>query len=247
MAGKTQDQLYDEFDQRVREHLDALRRTQREAVKQAAGVIYGALKAGRRFFVTGTGHSHMLAEEFYTRAGGLASVIPILPTEFLLHEHPLKSTVVERLAAYAPVIFEVYGLQAGDALLIASNSGRNGLPVELAMEAKARGLTVIAITSVQGGAAQSSRHPGGKKLCDVADVVLDNCSVEGDACCAIDESGQRMGALSTITGAYLVQQLGMAVAAAFLADGEQPPVFLSSNIDGGDAVNRELFRRFYHV
>lgn len=247
MAGKTQDQLYDEFDQKVREHLDALHRTQREAVKQAAGVIYGALKAGHRFFVTGTGHSHMLAEEFYTRAGGLASVIPILPTEFLLHEHPLKSTVVERLAAYAPVVFEVYGLQAGDALLIASNSGRNGLCVELAMEAKQRGLTVIAITSVQGGAAQASRHASGKKLCDVADVVLDNCSVEGDACCAIDESGQRMGALSTVTGAYLVQQLGMAVAAAFLADGQQPPVFLSSNIDGGDAVNRELFRRFYHV
>lgn len=247
MAGKTQDQLYDEFDQKVREHLDDLHRTQREAVKQAAGAIYGALKAGHRFFVTGTGHSHMLAEEFYTRAGGLASVIPILPTEFLLHEHPLKSTVVERLAAYAPVVFEVYGLQAGDALLIASNSGRNGLCVELAMEARARGLTVIAITSVQGGAAQASRHASGKKLCDVADVVLDNCSVEGDACCAIDESGQRMGALSTITGAYLVQQLGMAVAAAFLADGQQPPVFLSSNIDGGDAVNRELFRRFYHV
>lgn len=247
MAGKTQDQLYDEFYAHVTQQLDALQRTQREAVKEAANVIYAALKAGHRFFVTGTGHSHMMAEEFYTRAGGLASVIPILPTEFLLHEHPLKSTVVERQASYAPVIFEVYGLQAGDVLLIASNSGRNGLPVELAMEAKERGLKVIAITSVQGGAGQSSRHPSGKKLCDVADVVLDNCSVEGDACCTIDDGGQRMGALSTITGAYLVQQLGMAVAAAALVDGQQPPVFLSSNIDGGDDVNRELFRHFYHV
>ena len=247
MAGKTQDQLYDEFYARTTQQLDVLQRTQREAVKQAAGVIYAALAAGHRFFVTGTGHSHMLAEEFYTRAGGLASVIPILPTEFLLHEHPLKSTVVERLAAYAPVIFEVYGLQAGDVLLIVSNSGRNGLPVELAMEAKERGLTVIAITSVRGTAAQTSRHPSGKKLWEVADVVLDNCSVEGDACCTVDETGQRMGALSTITGAYLVQQLSMAVAAAFLADGQQPPVFMSSNVDGGDAVNRDLFRHFYHV
>lgn len=247
MAGKTQAYLYDEFYQQIITLMETLHQTQRDAVKEAGDVIYSALKAGGRFFVTGTGHSHMLAEEFYTRAGGLALVIPILPTEFLLHEHPLKSTVVERLSAYAPVVFEVYGLQKGDVLLIASNSGRNGLIVELALEAKARGLTVIAITSVRGTSAQTSRHSGGKKLCDVADIVLDNCSVEGDACCSIDESGQRMGATSTIAGAYLVQQLSMAVAAAFLANGEQPPVFQSSNVDGADAGNRELFRRFYHV
>jgi len=216
-------------------------------VVQAGQAIYSTLKARGRFFVTGTGHSHMLAEEFYTRAGGLASVIPILLTEFQLHEHPLKSTAVERLTAYAPIIFEVYGLQKGDVLLIASNSGRNGLIVELALEAKARGLTVIAITSVEGTRTQTSRHSSGKKLCEVADIVLDNCSVEGDACCTIDDFGQRMGATSTITGAYLVQQLSMAVAAAFWADGTRPPVFMSSNVDGADEGNRELFRRFYHV
>lgn len=222
-------------------------KTQRDAVVQAGQAIYSTLKARGRFFVTGTGHSHMLAEEFYTRAGGLASVIPILPTEFQLHEHPLKSTAVERLTAYAPIIFEVYGLQKGDVLLIASNSGRNGLIVELALEAKARGLTVIAITSIEGTRTQTSRHSSGKKLCEVADIVLDNCSVEGDACCTIDDLGQRMGATSTITGAYLVQQLSMAVAAAFWADGTRPPVFMSSNVDGADEGNRELFRRFYHV
>ena len=247
MAGKNQAELYEEFHQRTAELLETIHRTQRDAVIQAGNAIYNALQGGHRFFATGTGHSHMLAEEFYARAGGLASVTPILPTEFMLHEHPLKSTAVERVAAYAPVVLEVYGIQAGDVLLIASNSGRNGLIVELALEARAMGVTVIAITSARGMGHQPSRHASGKKLCDVADIVLDNCGVEGDACCTVSENGMRMGSTSTIAGAYLVQQIGMAVAAAFLAGGTEPPVFMSSNVDGADGWNRELFRQFYHV
>ncbi len=247
MAGKKQAELYEEFHQHVSELLDTLHRTQQEAVIQSGNAIYSALNSGHRFFVTGTGHSHMLSEEFYARAGGLASVTPILPTEFMLHEHPLKSTAVERVAAYAPAILEVYGVQAGDVLLIASNSGRNGLIVELALEAKALGVTVIAITSANGMKLQPSRHSSGKKLCDVADIVLDNCGVEGDACCTVNEKGMRMGSTSTIAGAYLVQQIGMAVAATFFSHGVEPPVFMSSNVDGADEWNRELFRRFYHV
>lgn len=247
MDGKTQTQLYEEFHQRVTTVLERVHQTQKDAVAQAGLAIYSALKNGHRFFATGTGHSHMLAEEFYARAGGLASVTPILPTEFMLHEHPLKSTAVERVAAYAPVVLEVYGVQAGDVLLIASNSGRNGLIVELALRAKALGATVIAITSVEGMRGQPSRHESGRKLCDVAQIVLDNCGVEGDACCTVSCSGMRMGSTSTIAGSYLVQQIGMAVAAAFLAEGEEPPVFMSSNVDGADGWNRELFRTFYHV
>lgn len=244
MDGKTQAQLFDEFDSAHAAVMERLRKTQKSAIISAGNAIYKAIKAGHRFFVTGTGHSHMMAEEFYTRAGGLACVTPIMPTEFLLHEHPLKSTAVERVAAYAPVIFEVYGIAPGDVLLIASNSGRNGLIVEMALEAKKMGVTVLAITSTVG---QASRHPSGKKLCDIADITIDNCSVEGDATCEIYENGPYMGATSTITGAYIVQQLSIAVAAAFMADGVKPPVFLSSNVDAGDAWNRDLFRNYYHV
>ena len=244
MDGKTQTQLFDEFDSANAAVMEHLKKTQKSAIISAGNAIYKAIKAGHRFFVTGTGHSHMMAEEFYTRAGGLACVTPIMPTEFLLHEHPLKSTAVERVAAYAPVIFEVYGIAPGDVLLIASNSGRNGLIVEMALEAKKMGVTVLAITSTVG---QASRHPSGKKLGDIADITIDNCSVEGDAACEIYENGPYMGATSTITGAYIVQQLSIAVAAAFMADGVKPPVFLSSNVDAGDAWNRDLFRNYYHV
>lgn len=247
MAGKTQAQLFAEFDNLAQATLHRIHDTQAESIYRAGEVIWAALQAGHRFFVTGTGHSHMLAEEFYARAGGLACVTPILPTEFMLHEHPLKSTVVERVAAYAPVVLEVYGVSAGDVLLIASNSGRNGMIVELALSAQALGATVLAITSAAGMAGQPSRHPCGKKLCDVADIAIDNCGVEGDAACAISDSGMRMGATSTMAGAYIVQQLGLSVAAAFLADGGEPPVFCSSNVDGADKWNRELFRTHYHV
>lgn len=247
MAGKSQAQLFEEFDAAARNTLRQIYISQRSAILSAGNIVCTALRSGRRFFVTGTGHSHMLAEEFYARAGGLACVTPILPTEFMLHEHPLKSTAVERVAAYAPVILEVYSVSAGDVLLIASNSGRNGMIVELALGAKALGCTVLAITSVAGMADQASRHPLGKKLCDVADIAIDNCGVAGDASCAISQDGMRMGATSTMTGAYIVQQLGLAVAAAFLAGGEAPPIFRSSNVDGADRWNRELFRMYYHV
>lgn len=247
MAGKTQAQLFAEFDGLAQATLRRIHDTQAEPIRRAGEVIRDALQAGHRFFVTGTGHSHMLAEEFYARAGGLACVTPILPTEFMLHEHPLKSTAVERVAAYAPVTLDVYGVSAGDVLLIASNSGRNGMIVELALGAKALGATVLAITSVAGMAGQPSRHSCGKKLCDAADIAIDNCGVEGDAACTISESGLRMGATSTMAGAYIVQQLGLSVAAAFLSGGEEPPIFRSSNVDGADAWNRALFRTYYHV
>ena len=167
--------LYDRFYNHVERTLRQVYETQRGAIFSAARMICAALDRGGRFLVTGTGHSHMLAEEFYVRAGGLACVTPILPPEFMLHEHPLKSTAVERVPEYAHVILSLYGVKEQDVLFIASNSGRNGLIVELALGAKARGAAVIALTARAGMAGQPSRHASGLRLADAADLVIDNC------------------------------------------------------------------------
>lgn len=239
--------LYDRFYNHVERTLRQVYETQRGAIFSAARMICAALDRGGRFLVTGTGHSHMLAEEFYVRAGGLACVTPILPPEFMLHEHPLKSTAVERVPEYAHVILSLYGVKEQDVLFIASNSGRNGLIVELALGAKARGAAVIALTARAGMAGQPSRHASGLHLADAADLVIDNCGAEGDAACELTPGGARMGATSTIAGAFIVQQIALAAACGLRSAGKEPPVFLSSNVDGADAENSTLFAHWYHA
>lgn len=244
MQENNQAQLLLAFHKETQAVLNRIYEEDQAAIAQAGKIIQQALVQGHHFYVTGTGHSHMIAEEFYTRAGGLACVEPILPPEFMLHEHPLKSTLIERQTSYADVFFALYPIAAGDVVVIASNSGRNGLIVEIANRCRALGAVVIAITSYSMLREVSSRHPSGKKLGDVADLVLDTFSPDGDACCEITPGGARMGAASSITGMYLVQQLSLSIASAYLAEGIQPPVFMSSNVDGADAKNASLFQRY---
>jgi len=222
--------------------LNKLEDTQAEAISKAADLAYASISSGKKFYLLGSGHSHMIAEEMYARAGGLGCISPILPEELMLQQHPQKSTLLERQPSYAHMLLAVYPITEGDTLMLISNSGRNGMLVEMALEAKKRGAAVIALTSYVGAAKQASRHESGKKIGDLADVVIDNGGAEGDACCQVSEKA-RMGATSTITGCYVAQRLGMEIAERFLADGIEPPVFLSSNVDGGDAWNAELMAR----
>jgi len=149
--------------------------TQIENIALAAKLTADAFEKGNKIFVTGSGHSHTFSEELYGRAGGLAFFVPMLTSELTLVEHPTKSTFVERLPGYAAILFELYGCKKDDVILIASNSGRNAYPVEMALCAKEAGLKVIAVTNVRHSMATESRHPSGKRLLELADVVIDNC------------------------------------------------------------------------
>ena len=133
--------------QQIRTLIDTLAGTQAGALSAGAEAIADALKNGRFLYAFGTGHSHMMALELFYRAGGLARVCPILDTALMLHDGAVKSSFVERVEGYAAEVLARYPLQKGDVLLIASNSGRNAVPIEMAREAKARGATVIALTS----------------------------------------------------------------------------------------------------
>ncbi len=235
-----------EFCQKVTALIESVEQTQSEAFVRSAELIYGAVTGGGSFYVTGTGHSHMIAEEWYARAGGLAPVSLMVPPEFMMHQHPLKSTLVERMASYVDVIFGIYTVRENDAVFICSNSGRNGLIVELAIGAKARGAHVIALTSRAHSMSQPSRHESGRRLMDVADIVIDNCGAVGDSCHRIP-GGPMMGATSTIAGAYVVQRIAMLVAGLFIRDGKSPPVFQSSNVDGSEEANAALFEQYYNI
>lgn len=122
--------------------------TQLSAVRQAADVVCSALAAGGRFVVFGTGHSHALAEELYGRAGGLHDVVAVLEPSLMLHEGLEKSSRLERLTGLGAELADLHGVCAGDAVVVASNSGRNAVPVEFALACRERGARVIALTSL---------------------------------------------------------------------------------------------------
>lgn len=221
-----------------------IRETQCEKLDAAGRLIAKTHMDGHKFFVTGSGHSHTVAEEFYGRAGGLAFPVPIMTTELTLEEHPTKSSYIERLPGYAPILAELYGVSEGDVVLITSNSGRNAYPVEMALCAKERGASVIAITNVDHSTKTSSRHASGKKLMDLADIVIDNCGVEGDSAFTPEGMKAPICPTSTMANAFMVQAMVAACTEEMLKEGQEPPVFISLNSDGNEAVNEVLFKKY---
>jgi uncharacterized phosphosugar-binding protein len=200
------------------------------AIRVAAGLVVEAVTSGRRFWVFGTGHSHTLAEELYGRAGGLADVRAILEPGLMLHEGLQKSSLLERLPGLAEVLLETNQLAAGDVVLIASNSGRNAVPVEFALGARERGAQVIALTSMAHTSTITSRAPSGQRLFETADVVIDNCGVPGDALIAVQGSPEPTGATSTMIGAMLLQALTVEIVTRLVDRGQTPNVLRSLNV-----------------
>ncbi|MFE6996239.1 SIS domain-containing protein [Microbacterium sp. NPDC057659] len=179
--------------------------TQVPALQAAATAVADTMQRGNRFWVFGSGHSHLLAEELWGRAGGLVDVHPILEPALMLHEGLEKSSRLERLPGLAAEILEIHGVSEGDCLLVVSNSGRNAVPVEMARGGKARGATVIALTSLAHSRSVTSRAPDGSRLFEVADIVIDNCGEPGDA--IMPHEPYPLAPTSTVIGALLLQAM----------------------------------------
>lgn len=229
----------------LQEKMDEIVEKQTPNIEKAAELVANSCENGGRFYVFGSGHSHMVAEEIYIRAGGLGYVKGILPPELMLHEMPNKSTWLERLDGYSSALVDLYKIDEKDTIMIISNSGRNNVPVEMALAAKAKGAKVIAMTSLRHSTQVTSRHASGKRLFEVADVTLDNCADKGDACFYVDNFDVPTGPTSDATGIAMAQALIVTVIDRMVKDGYQPPVFKSSNVDGADDYNNELFDKYY--
>ncbi len=219
--------------------------TQAEKIKILARWMADSIKNDHLVYVFGAGHAGMIAEEMCYRAGSLVPTNAILPPGLTVVTRPLTmETEMERLPGFAAIIYEAAGIQMGDLLIIHSNSGRNTVTVELAEIAKKTGIKIAALTSVNHSSSVSSRHPNGLRLMDVADLVIDNCGVPGDAIVAYENFEQRCGATSTVVGAALMNAAICETVQILLNEQISPPVFQSANVDGSDLHNQKLMDHY---
>ncbi|MGD9497423.1 MAG: sugar isomerase domain-containing protein [Armatimonadota bacterium] len=223
------------------EGIRRLRSTQGEAIERAAELMTQAIIGGRKLFAFGTSHSFMLAEEMVYRTGGLMLVNPIYPHGMNLSVRPATLTSeIERVPELGATLLRRSPAAEGDVLIIASTSGRNHVPVDMALAARAAGVASIAITSLEYSRQVTSRHPSGKRLYELCDVVIDNCAPLGDAAVQVEGFEQAVGPLSTVLGCAVVNALVAQVVRKLVQRGVTPPVFVSANMPGGDQHNRRL-------
>lgn len=227
--------------------LDDVTATQLDAVGRAAELIDTALVRGGILQTFGTGHSEALCMELAGRAGGLVPSNRIALRDLVLRggmpAQILRSDKLERDPSVARRLFELTEAEPADVFVIASQSGINGSIVEFAMAVKEHGHDLIAITSGRHCDRTPSRHPSGRKLSDLADVVLDNRTPHGDALLELPDGGS-VCAASSISGALLAQLVVAEVVRRHLDDGRVPPVYRSANVPGGDDHNTALESRY---
>jgi uncharacterized phosphosugar-binding protein len=219
--------------------------SQQGVIRQVAGRMADVIAGDNLVYVFGAGHAGIMAEELCYRAGGLVPVVPIFAPGLTTTVRPLTlETKLERLTGYAALLLDECGITGEDMLIVHSNSGRNTVAIELAEGARARRIPVVALTSVAHSQSVTSRHPKGYKLMDVADYVIDNCGVPGDAAVSLPGFAQATGATSTVVGAALLNAAAVETVRVLLERGVEPPVFRSANLDGSDEHNRRLMNRY---
>jgi len=230
--------------------IDGMYKTESTPIRNAARLIHKTIKQDGVVHVFGTGHSLGFGMEIANRAGGLVpfNVIAIHETYIFsdLDKKYYNTEIVERAPSLAHDILEMNHISRNDAFILVSNSGINGTIVEMALEVKKRGLPLIVITSLEHTNSCDSRHPGGKKLVDIGDIVIDNRAPKGDAFFTTQET-EHLGnicGISSITGCFIAQSMVIEVINAFLNEGVSPPILLSANIPGADEHNRLLKEKY---
>lgn len=215
-----------------------------ENIRRAAALVADSISADGLVYVIGAGHSAMVGEELFFRAGGLAPVRPLLELEITLPHGATKATALEGLPGYARTVLSRSGITHRDVLMVVSNSGVKAFPVEAALWAREREVRTVAITSREYSSSLPIRNPYGKRLFEVVDVTVDNKVPPGDALLEIGGHPARVGPTSTIAACFIADAIA-ATAAAILAErGIEPPIWLSSHLPGADEHNRGLLERY---
>ncbi len=213
-------------------------------IKRAAHAVAEAGKNGRIVHVVGAGHSAMLAEELFYRAGGLAFINPLIDTDITVGHGAYRSTLLEKVVGYAETLLESSRVEKGDVVIVVSTSGVNTFPVEAALKAREMGAETIAITSKSYSSMLKPRNPWGKRLFEVANIVIDNKVPPGDAVLEIPELELKVSPVSTILNSFIAGLIVAYTVEELVKTGAKPPVWLSSHLPNAKEHNEKLFREY---
>lgn len=238
----------EQFHERVSTRLEALTRAASEPpFTRAVELIADAIQSGGVVHAFGTGHSEAFAMEIAGRAGGLIPTSKIALRDVVIHgSHAvseLGTAELERDPSLVDELWEIQPHDSRDIYLIASNSGVNGSIVGFAQKVKSNGHNLIAVTSLAHTMAVTPKHPSGLRLCEIADVTLDNLAPFGDVSLNVTERLQA-GAISSITSAFIAQLITISVTSLLHERGIVAPLYISANIPGGDAHNDDLLSKY---
>jgi len=232
------------------EMLKQIQGTQMSAIQQAAEIFANTIAAEGLVHMFGTGHSRMFVEEMYPRHGSFPGFHPIVELSLTFHNQIVgangqrQAMFIEHVEGLAKTILRNFVIAPPDSFLIFSNSGVNEVVVEMALEAKARELPLVVVVSVAHCEASKAKHSSGKKLIDLADVVIDNGTPAGDALVTIDGLNDPVGPGSTVGAAAITNAMKCAIAERLSARGI-PLHILTSSVLIGPQESQKRFEQSY--
>ena len=227
---------------RIGRVLGKISETQMGNIEKAAAAMAETIANGGLVHMFGSGHSVLPVQNMFPRYGAFPGFRPLMDMRLMwtsvIGSGGAKGLLwLERQEGYAKVLFENEPIRKGDVMLAFSHGGLNAVGIEVLMEAKRRGLTTVGVTSMDNYGRRKAMHSSGKKLADVADIVIDNCTPAEDALVAIEGWKAPVAAGSTVASTTIAMSIIAQVAANLAAKGQTPPVFVAPNVQGIPADN----------
>lgn len=229
-----------EYQEKITALIDYAIDQNKETIDMLANKFAENIENDKIIHTFGTGHSHILGIELFARAGGLGNVDAMLDPDVLTSFGAKRSGAMEKTSGVSDVIYDSYDIQEGDIMIITSNSGRNAMPIEMAMRCQKEGIYTIALTNLKQSQAATSRHPSGKRLFECVDCVIDSCVPDADA--MMDIEGIKTGPASSIVTMAIVNTIVSQAIKIVCSHGKRPYVFQSQNVDGFD--NNTIYEHF---
>jgi uncharacterized phosphosugar-binding protein len=235
--------------ERISDVLARIQGTQMGRIEEAGEAIATAISSGGFAFLFGSGHSVIPVMDVFPRYGSFVGFVPLYDPRLMWSNvvgpgGARELLWIERKEGYAPIFLQSFPLRGGDCLLVFSHGGLNAAPIDAALYARERGLTVISVSSLANAAVAPATHSSRKRLSDVADIAIDNCVEPEDALVDVGQV-EKVAAGSTMAAVFIAMSIVAETGARLAARGPVPPTFVSPNVPGvTEGHNQRVFEAY---